>query len=482
MSTGGSSPIGGQSPIQTDHNSTSIVRERPRPSAKALNRNIQALNHPNRLPPPPPPHARSQQSVPSDTSIHERTSEVVEGKKHIGTRSSDSASPVKETVERTFKQKVTHVFGELKRFFKHENWQPVPKELIDGVHDKGLKRDLTARNGKVEELGQLKEKANALEKKLVGFDKKYSKSLELYDLVGAPPKKGKFPAPDGKTYDFSKAELFGDRTELMRKFRAAFDKDSGFQSYDSDRKELRRIRGSDDEPGRRAELKQEIRELSQSLKPRVDAAAAKEAEFRHEKLDHAVEAVQQTANAEISEKWTEYRTEMKALGETVVARKEKLDAHEAGHKHRKDHEIPVLKAKLKGIKTMRRQRRSNIDHDKRLSPEQKHQAKARVETSFKKTRERLEGELRGLESKVETYSTDRKSLKKEYHEAVDARAKASKGKDFRKGVEEVRKEQAKEEKSTLKKHKTVPKEAEQERAAMRKGLQGRMKSSGIKGH
>ncbi|WP_062268434.1 hypothetical protein [Endozoicomonas arenosclerae] len=481
MSTGAGS-VGGQSPIQTDQHGSSGIKGIPRPKAQGLNRTIEARNHPNYLPPPPPPHGRSQQSVPSNTSVHERTSEVVEGKKHVGTESSSSASPAKETTDRTFKQKVAHVFGELKRFFKHENWKPVPQELINGVHNKELERDLTARNGKIEELAQLKERANDLEKKLVDFDQKYAKSLELYDTVGAPPKKGKFPAPDGKTYDFSKAERYGDRKEMMAKFRAAFDKDPGFQSYDTDRHELRRIRGSDDEPGKRAELKEEIRNLSQSLKPRIDSAAAREAEFRHTKLDREVETMHRKADAEVRQKWTDYRAEVKALGETVTAKKEELALQKMEHEQRKDYEIPALKAKLKGIKKMRRQRLSEINDNKRLTPEQKQQAKTRVEASFKTLRANLEGELRRLESKVETHSSDRKALKNEYHEAVDAQAKASKGKDFRKGVEEVRKQQAVEEKAALKKHKAVPKEVEQERAAIRKGLQGRMNSPGIKGH
>ncbi|KEQ18819.1 hypothetical protein [Endozoicomonas numazuensis] len=481
MSTGAGS-VGGQSPIQTDQLGSHGIVEKPRPKAQGLNRSIEARNHPNYLPPPPPSHGRSQQSVPPDTSVHDRKSEVVEGKKQVGTESSGSTSPAKETTERTLKQKVAHVFGELKRFFKHENWKPVPRELIDGVHSTSLKRDLTARNEKVEALAELKEKGNGLEKKLVDFDKKFSKSLELYETVGAPPKRGKFPAPDGKTYDFSKAELFGDRKEMMAKFRAAFDKDAGFQSYDADRRELRRIRGTEDEPGKRAELKQEIRALSQTLKPRIDAAVAKEAEFRHTKVDREVESVQRKADAEVRQKWTEYRTELKALGEAVGAKKEALAVQKMEHEQRKDYEIPALKAKLKGIKKMRRQRLAEINDNKRLSPEHKQQAKARVEVSFKKLRANLEGQLERMESKVEAHSSDRKALKKEYHQAVDAQAKASKGKDFRKGVEEVREQQVKEEKSALKKHKAVPKEVEQERAAIRKGLQGRMNSTGIKGH
>ncbi|WP_257288695.1 hypothetical protein [Endozoicomonas sp. SESOKO2] len=472
MSVTGS--VGGQSPIQTGQQGSHEVIEKAGPKAQGLNRSVEVRNHPNYLPPSPPLHSELQQSVPPDTSLHERKGEAVEGKKHLEKESSGTASPDKVNVKRVLKQKVAHVYGELKRFFKHENWKPVPRELIDGVRNKSLKQDLTTRNDKVEQLAELKGKANALEKKLVDFDQKYAKSLELYDRREAPPKEGKFPAPDGKTYDFSKAQLFNERKEMLNNFRDAFNNDAGFQSYDSDVRELRSTQD------KRAELKGEIRELSRSLKLRVDSAASEKIEFRHQQLDRQMQGIQQKANKKVSQKYNEYRAEITKLSKAVVDKKEELAVQKREHQHRRDFEIPALKDKLKTINNMARQRLAEINDNKSLTPEQKQSVKKRVVASLSKQRDKFEGELKVLEGKVKAYSSDRAALKREYYAAIYIKAEASQGKDFKKEIDEISRGRKHQEKEVLEERKAVPKDVERERAALKKSLQGRMNSTGIK--
>ncbi|WOG29395.1 hypothetical protein [Endozoicomonas sp. 8E] len=470
--------VGGQSPVNTGQQVSQGVEEGAKIKAQGMNRSIEARNHPNFLPPSPPAHSGSLQSLPSDISLYERESEVVEGRKHIESNhvkreSSGSASPVKEINKPTLKQKVAHIFGELKRSLKNENWKPVPQDLINGVRNNGLRQELSTRNEKIVELGQLKERANILENKLANFDKKYAKSLALYAAPENPPKKGKFPAPDGKTYDFSKGQFFGDRAKMLNEFKAAFDKDPDFQSYNSDLEELRSIEGNRDEPGKRAELKKEIRELNKSLKPRVDAEAGQETELRLGSLDAQVEIIQMKTSKAIEQKTKEYRKDLKTLKEAVESKRKELDSHRMDNELRK-FKISGVKRKLGGIENSRQRWLDNVDSNTQLNPQQKQQSKARIEASFNQKRVELQEELKSLESMVSSYQSEKQALQEEYDQAIEAREQAAKRSDFKESINEILRGQQKEMSEILELRKAFPGKIERDRAAIRKSLQGRI--------
>ncbi|WP_422476141.1 hypothetical protein [Endozoicomonas sp. ALB032] len=478
MSAAAVGSVGGQSPVKTGQQVSQGIEGGARTKAQSMNRSIEVRNHPNFLPSSPPTHSSSLQSLPSDISLYERKSEVVEGRKHIESNHlekepSGSVSPAKEITKPTLKQKVVHIFGELKRSLKNENWKPVPQDLINRVRNNGLREELSTRNEKIVQLGELQERANALENKLVSFDKKYAKSLALYAAPENPPKKGKFPAPDGKTYDFSKGQFFGDRVKMLNEFKAAFDKDPGFQSYNSDLEELRSIKGNGDEPGKKAELKKEIRELSQSLKPRVDAEAGQETELRLGNLDAQVETIQMKTKKAIQQKSEEYRTNIKTLKEAVDSKRKELDSHRMENELRK-FKISGVTRKLEGIESSRRRWLNNVESNTQLNPQQKQQSKARIEASFSQRKVELQEELKSLKSKVNSYQSIKQVLQEEYDRAIEARDHAAEGRGFRESINEILNGESKEIRKIYEMRKAFPGKVELDRAAIRKGLQGRI--------
>lgn len=150
------------------------------------------------------------------------------------------------------------------------------------------------------------------------------------------------------------------------------------------------------------------------------------------------------------------------------------------HQHRRDFEIPALKAKINRVKTMSRERLAEINDNKLLTPEQKQVVKERVLGSLNKQKKKLEAELQALKDKVKSYPEDRAALRREYYDTIYAKAEAKQGKDFKKDIDAITRGQKIEEKEVREERKAIPGEIEKERAALRKSLQGRMNSTGIK--
>ena len=383
----------------------------------------------------------------------EKTSESAEPEQ------ADAAKPQK----RTLREKVSHLFGGVKRHLKHEQWSQLPQAKIDKLPDKELRQSLESRNEKVQNLSDLKARAKVLESNVSQFEGEHKAALKaLRDP--RPPTKGVLVGGDGNTYNFK--SLSG-RAETFDNFKKSFEGSSEYKQYLNDYQELIKI------PETRQELKSQLHSTNDDLKFQVDSAADQLTAEAHAEIDKRLEESGQKTQSGIQDIRAKHQQQLSGKAGEISDLQTQLESLKSDRKAAKQ-ELRLLEAKFNAVGKKTEQALQGLKNKrKKLQPGQYETLKQKAIESMKQQREAILQQIGEAKQTIKSYPEKRSSLENDIKSAQVDLKKLQKGKDSKKQIKGLEKENEQVVKRARKDYKAAPKESSKLTDEMHKQLRGR---------
>lgn len=324
--------------------------------------------------------------------------------------------------EKTFKKKVadaarsfkSKTYGDLKRWVLGQKHKPFPQDLVDRVKQSGdriLPGLMKARNGKLEQLSQLKAQSKDIEADIAKLGKHSTVRAELKILKG-------------KIAD------------------------------------------------QREELKKEVAKVNDTILNDLERYSKTQNDKKRGSINKELEARQKRADDQAS-KFKSEHSEAKSTADAKVTKlTDQLETQKATYVHAKEVAIPELERKLEQLKTDRDTNASRLKkaHKKDIGKGKPQIAAAEAE--YQKQKSELESQLASLKLEQSSYKQDRKSLKSDLKAAQSELKELTEAKELNKKLKNLGKLKARNEKQAAEALKNVPDDFKKEDMNWRNPLKG----------
>ncbi len=409
-------------------------------------------------------------TAPPPPSLSARKTELAESKPIVGqadtseSKETEKSEATAEPQKKTLKEKIKHLFGEIKRFLKHEQWSQLPQEKLNQLPDGELKQDLEARNERVQELSDLKSKAKTLEKSVDQYESSHKDSLKALRDV-RPPQSGVLIGGGGEEFDFT--SLVG-RAKAFEGLKASFENSPDYKQYKSDYQELVQI------PEKRQVLKDQLHAVNDELKLKVDMAADKITDRTHSEIDRRVADSGSKTASGIRELQENHLEQITGKEKEILEVEAKLKILKERKNQIRDQTLPMLKAKFASIgKSTQRALKQIEKKAGKLEPSQLTALKNQAIAGMRERRTKVLAEMDKLKLSVKSYPEERDQLRNQLKTEKEDLKALKKGKGVQEDVKALKKEDKNVAKQASKDYKAAPKEASKITEEMHKQLRGR---------